>query len=152
MSLLTKPGFAGDPFLAVNSDLTYNSRPMEENLYQKLGGDVGLRKLVDRFYELMHTLPETQAIRKMHPEDISGSADKLYMFLSGWTGGPQLFVEKFGHPMLRRRHFPFAIGEAERDQWLLCMKRALDETGLEQALRDRLYQAFEKLADHMRNQ
>jgi len=73
------------------------------------------------------------------------------MFLSGWLGGPQLFVEAFGHPMLRRRHLPFAIGDVERDQWMLCMNQALDEVVEDAALRAALSEAFSKVADHMRN-
>ena len=73
------------------------------------------------------------------------------MFLSGWMGGPQLFVEKFGHPMLRRRHLPFAIGESERDQWMACMMAAMHETGISLELQKELGQAFWKTADFMRN-
>lgn len=123
----------------------------EDSIYQSLGGATGLKKLVDRFYELMNTLPEASGIRKMHPADLSGSAEKLYMFLSGWTGGPPLFVEKHGHPMLRRRHFPFEIGDAERDQWMLCMERALSEQNLPEPVRAQLFQALSRVADHMRN-
>lgn len=90
-------------------------------------------------------------IRKLHAEDLSHSREKLFDFLSGWMGGPQTYVEKHGHPMLRRRHMPFAIGDAERDQWLLCMRQALDEVVADVALRDELFTAFGKVADHMRN-
>ncbi|MGA7949976.1 MAG: group II truncated hemoglobin, partial [Thiobacillaceae bacterium] len=86
--------------------------------YDVVGGDAGVRRLVDRFYDLMDELPEAYAIRKLHPEDLSGSRDKLYWFLSGWLGGPQHYVERFGHPFLRARHLPFSIGATERDQWL----------------------------------
>ena len=83
---------------------------------------------------------------------MQGSEDKLYQFLSGWMGGPQLYVEKYGHPMLRRRHLPFEIGEAERDQWLICMNKALQEGVQDAALRNELALALAKVADHMRNQ
>lgn len=99
----------------------------------------------------MNTLPETQGIRKMHPQDLASSEEKLFMFLSGWTGGPQLFVEKHGPPMLRRRHFPFAIGESERDQWMMCMNQALDEMEIAEPLKSDLRGALYRLADHMRN-
>jgi len=66
-------------------------------------------------------------------------------------GGPQRYVAKHGHPMLRRRHLPFPIGTQERDQWLMCMRQALDEVVTEVRLRDELYAAFVKVADHMRN-
>lgn len=120
--------------------------------YERIGGDAKVRELVDRFYQLMDELPEAWEIRKLHPADLSGSRQKLYEFLSGWMGGPQLYVAKHGHPMLRRRHMPFPIGVQERDQWLMCMRMALDEVVPDVRLRDELNAAFVKVADHMRNQ
>lgn len=120
--------------------------------YQRIGGEAALKQLTRRFYEIMDELPETYSLRKIHPEDLSDSADKLFEFLSGWMGGPQLFIEKHGHPMLRRRHLPFRIGADERDQWLLCMKMSLEETVADAALRCELYDAISRVADHMRNQ
>lgn len=119
--------------------------------YQRIGGDAAVLKLVDRFYELMDELPEACAARKIHPADLSESANKLFAFLSGWLGGPQRYVEKHGHPMLRRRHMPYAIGPEERDQWLLCMKQALEETVADVSLRYTLYAQFAQLGEHMRN-
>ncbi len=120
--------------------------------YDVIGGDAGVRRLVDRFYDLMDELPEAYDIRKLHPEDLSGSRDKLYWYLSGWLGGPALYESRFGHPRLRARHLPFAIGEVERDQWLLCMRQAVLEVIDEGPFRDQLWQAIAGLADHMRNQ
>lgn len=120
--------------------------------YEMLGGAPVLRALVKRFYELMDTLPESYGLRQLHPRDLSTSEEKLFMHLSGWLGGPQLFVEKFGHPMLRARHLPFAIGTAERDQWLMCMRQAMSENIPDEALRASLDSALSDLADHMRNQ
>jgi hemoglobin len=120
--------------------------------YERIGGEAKVRELVSRFYDHMDELPETYGIRKLHAEDLSGSRQKLYDFLTGWMGGPQLYVEKHGHPMLRRRHLPFAIGDSERDQWMHCMQLALDEVVTDEKLRRELYQAFMKVADHMRNQ
>ena len=120
--------------------------------FQRIGGEEKVRALVQRFYQLMDELPEAYGIRKMHAADLQGAADKLFKFLCGWMGGPQLYVEQYGHPMLRRRHLPFTIGEAERDQWLLCMTQALCETVDDIALRDELAAAFAKVAQHMRNQ
>ncbi len=119
--------------------------------YDLIGGADTVRALVQRFYQLMDDLPEAYGIRKLHPKDLQGSEEKLYSFLSGWLGGPPLYVEQYGHPMLRRRHLPFPIGDAERDQWLLCMKMAMDEKVQDPALRNDLYAAFAQLADHMRN-
>jgi hemoglobin len=120
--------------------------------YQMLGGEPAVRALVKRFYELMDALPETYGIRKLHPADLAGSEEKLYMYLTGWLGGPQLYVEKFGHPRLRARHLPFAIGEAERDQWMHCMRTALAEQVDNAPLRQALEKALADLADFMRNQ
>jgi hemoglobin len=127
------------------------AQQVQETPYQLLGGDAALRRLVDRFYDLMDTVPEYYGIRKLHPQDLSGSRDKLYMFLSGWLGGPGLYVEKFGHPMLRARHLPFSIGVEERDAWLACMLQAMEDTGVKENLRDSLLRAFFGTADWMRN-
>jgi hemoglobin len=120
--------------------------------YETLGGDAGIRRLVDRFYDLMDTAPEAATIRALHAKSLKASREKLYLFLTGWTGGPQLYVERYGHPRLRMRHFPFAIGAKERDEWLWCMERALAEQEMPPAIRAFLLDRFRALADHMRNQ
>jgi hemoglobin len=120
-------------------------------LYDKIGGDAGVRALVDRFYDLMETLPEAKELRALHPPDLSQSRDKLYMFLSGWLGGPPLFTEKFGHPRLRARHLPFVITDRERDQWMHCMRQAINETSLPLLSRQQLEGQLLQLAEHMRN-
>ena len=119
--------------------------------YERLGGEAAVRDLVDRFYDLMDGEPKYYGIRKLHPQDLSGSRQKLFMFLSGWLGGPPLYVNTYGHPMLRARHLPFPIGDAERDQWMACMQRAMQAAGVEEHLQKELGQAFAKTADHMRN-
>jgi hemoglobin len=120
--------------------------------YETLGGDAGIRRLVDRFYDLMDTAPEAATIRALHAKSLKASREKLYLFLTGWTGGPQLYVERYGHPRLRMRHFPFAIGAKERDEWLWCMERALGEQEMPPTIRAFLLDRFRALADHMRNQ
>jgi len=120
--------------------------------YDRIGGEETIRRLVDRFYELMDSLPETQHIRAMHARDLRASREKLFMFLSGWLGGPQLYMEKYGHPRLRQRHMPFAIDAAARDQWMQCMVQAMQDVGIEESLRRELETAFYKTADFMRNQ
>lgn len=119
--------------------------------YERLGGDAKLKALVARFYALMDSEPEYAGIRQLHPPSLAGAIDKLYMFLSGWLGGPPLYMEKHGHPMLRARHLPFAIGESERDQWMSCMTRAMAEEGVDIQLREFLLNALFKTADWMRN-
>ena len=119
--------------------------------YEKIGGAAAVGKLCERFYELMDTVPQFQGIRAMHPADLANSRDKLYMFLSGWLGGPDLFVEKFGHPRLRGRHMPFEIGVAERDQWVACMVLAMEDVGIDKDIRTKLLENFFNTADFMRN-
>ena len=119
--------------------------------YARLGGESGVRALVDRFYDLMDLEPAFAGIRALHPPALDGSRDKLHWFLCGWLGGPNLYIERFGHPRLRARHLPYAIGIAERDQWMACMMQAMDEHGVEPALAQRLAEAFFGTADWMRN-
>jgi hemoglobin len=129
------------------SDSAQNTTP-----YEQMGGDAGIRRLVDHFYDLMDTAPEAATIRKLHAASLKASREKLYLYLSFWTGGPQTYVERQGHPRLRMRHFPFAIGARERDEWLWCMDQALDEHEMPGELREQLRERLHALADHMRNQ
>ena len=121
-------------------------------LYEAIGGDATVRALTRRFYELMDTLPEAVRCRAIHPADLSGSEAKFYDYLTGYLGGPPVYVEKHGHPMLRRRHFVAPIGPAERDEWLLCFRRAMDETIENPKLREIIWTPVERLAFHMQNQ
>ena len=125
--------------------------PEEISLYDRIGGAEKLRALVDRFYDLMTLESEFAGIHAMHPAPNDSSRDKLYWFLSGWMGGPNLYIEQFGHPRLRARHLPYKIGVAERDQWLRCMAWAMQETGIDTALAERLMLSFYDTADWMRN-
>ncbi|MFJ1308953.1 group II truncated hemoglobin [Agrobacterium sp. P15N1-A] len=122
------------------------------SLYEAIGGDATVRALTRRFYELMDTLPEAARCRAIHPADLSGSEAKFYDYLTGYLGGPPVYVEKHGHPMLRRRHFVAPIGPAERDEWLLCFRRAMDETIENPKLREIIWTPVERLAFHMQNQ
>ena len=119
--------------------------------YERIGGAEKVRALVQRFYQIMDATPEMQDLRKMHAASLKGSEEKLFMFLSGWMNGPQLFVEKFGHPKLRQRHLPFAIGDKERDQWMQCMTQAMNDVVEDEVLRKELLAALGKVADFMRN-
>ncbi|WOS61822.1 globin domain-containing protein [Sinorhizobium fredii] len=120
-------------------------------LYEAIGGDAAVRALTRRFYELMGSLPEAARCRAVHPPDLSGSEEKLYEYLTGWLGGPPIYVEKRGHPMLRRRHFIAGIGPAERDEWLLCFTRALEEAVAHPQLREIILEPITRLAHHMQN-
>ncbi len=119
--------------------------------YDWVGGDSAVRALVDRFYDLMDLEPAYAELRAAHPPDLASARDKLYWFLSGWLGGPNHYIERFGHPRLRMRHMPFAIGILERDQWLACMAQAMKELALDPVLQARLSKAFFQTADWMRN-
>jgi len=120
--------------------------------YAAIGGEQAILSLVDRFYFYMDTLPEAQGIRAIHPPSLASAKDKLFKFLSGWLGGPNLFIDEFGHPMLRARHLRFPIGEAERDQWMLCMNKALEEMTMDPRLRTNIQKALQDLSTHMINQ
>jgi len=125
---------------------------LNNNLHYKLiGGEEAVHLLVARFYQIMDENPAAETIRKLHPKDLASAKEKLFMFLSGCLGGPQLYTEKFGHPRLRQRHLPFPIGEVERDQWMMCMTQAIRDVGIEEQLREQLTTAFYKTADFLRN-
>jgi len=123
----------------------------ELSLYELIGGETGLRALVERFYDVMDSAPEAAQIRALHPESLKQSREKLFMFLSGWSGGPSLYIEKYGHPRLRQRHMPFPIGKAERDQWLWCMDKALAESPFDAPLIEHLKKRFTEIANSMQN-
>jgi hemoglobin len=124
----------------------------EETPYALLGGDAAVRALVDRFYDLMDLEPQYRELRAVHGNELTDARNKLYWFLSGWLGGPSHYIERFGHPRLRARHLPFAIGVVERNQWLACMDQAMRELDVAQWLRERLNESFFQTADWMRNQ
>ena len=126
-------------------------QPSLPSPYKRLGGEARVRELVDRFYDYMDSLDEAQGIRSLHAQSLRGSRRKLFLFLSGWLGGPDLYVQAYGHPRLRARHLPFPIGQAERDQWMLCMTKALEDMKLEDSLKHELQSVFWRTADHMRN-
>jgi len=119
--------------------------------FELLGGEAGIRRLVDRFYDVMDSDPQAATIRGMHPTDLSTSREKLHLFLVGWSGGPPLYVERHGHPMLRARHLPFPIGEAEAAAWVSCMDQALADHEMPDELREYLGERFRAIATHMRS-
>ena len=120
--------------------------------FVRLGGESAVRRLVDRFYDLMELEPAYSELRALHPSPLDGSRDKLHWFLCGWLGGPNLYTERFGHPRLRARHMPYAIGVLERDQWMACMKQAMAEQAVDTDLAQALAKSFFGTADWMRNQ
>jgi hemoglobin len=123
----------------------------DETAFERVGGEARVRALVDRFYDLMDLEPAYAGLRALHPNTLEGSRDKLFWFLCGWLGGPQHYTDRFGHPMLRARHLPFAIGIHERDQWMHCMQQAMAEVELDPDFAQRLSASFFQTADWMRN-
>ena len=128
----------------------------KRTFFELLGGDTNgienIRNLVENFYDIMDSDPKVVTLRAMHQADLTETREKLFMFLSGWTGGPQLYIERYGHPMLRRRHMPFAIDESARDQWMYCMIKSMHQQGFDDALMTKLAEQLYGVADFMRNQ
>jgi len=125
--------------------------PVQESPFERIGGEPAVRALVDRFYDLMDLEPGYAALRATHGSTLDESRDKLFWFLCGWLGGPDHYQSRFGHPRLRARHMPFAIGVKERDQWVACMDQAMAECATSEELRTRLKASFFNTADWMRN-
>ncbi|MFN7154092.1 MAG: group II truncated hemoglobin [Acidovorax sp.] len=119
--------------------------------FEWIGGESRVRALVERFYDLMDLEPGYAELRAAHGSELAQARQKLFMFLCGWLGGPSYYTDQFGHPRLRARHMPFAIGIKERDQWVACMDQAMGETGVPPDLRARLKDSFMGTADWMRN-
>ena len=136
--------------------MSETSASTPQTLYDLLGGEPEathkIREIVEAFYDVMDSDEKAKTIRLMHPEDLTSSREKLFMFLTGWTGGPQLYIERYGHPFLRRRHLPFKIGEKERDQWIYCMTKGLLNLKMEEEKIKALLNALYPIADFMRNQ
>lgn len=128
------------------------SEEQQITLYEAIGGELKIREVVNAFYHNMHTCEEAREIREQHSPDLSEANQKLFEFLSGWMGGPSLYIEKYGHPRLRARHLPFKIGARERDQWLFCLYKALDDCNVQETVKGILKSSLSRLADHMRNQ
>ncbi|SAI14079.1 globin-like protein [Bordetella ansorpii] len=122
-----------------------------KTLFELLGGEPGLHALVERFYDLMDLEPDFRELRAAHGPSLDEARQKLFWFLCGYFGGPNHYIERFGHPRLRARHLPFSIGEIERDQWVACMGRAMQDQNVPPALLDRILHAFYGTADWMRN-
>ncbi len=117
-----------------------------------LGGEPTVQQLVDRFYDLMDLDPKWAHLRSLHASDLEPSRTKLFWFLCGWLGGPDHYIERFGHPRLRMRHMHVPIGLQARDEWLACMEQAMKDVGVPQDMHQRLLQSFFQTADWMRNQ
>jgi hemoglobin len=127
----------------------------KSTFYELLGGEANgtenIRHLVETFYDIMDSDPKVVTLRAMHQPDLTSAREKLFMFLTGWTGGPQLYIERYGHPMLRARHMPFPVDESARDQWMYCMIKAMHQLNFEDDLMKKLANQLYGVADFMRN-
>jgi hemoglobin len=127
----------------------------KSTFFELLGGEVNgtenIRSLVEAFYDIMDSDPKVVTLRAMHQPDLTSAREKLFMFLTGWTGGPQLYIERYGHPMLRARHMPFPVDESARDQWMYCMIKAMHQLNFEDDLMKKLANQLYGVADFMRN-
>lgn len=121
----------------------------EDPPYVEMGGEESVRDLVEAFYDIIEE--GSPVLRDMLPRNTSGSRQKLYEYLSGWLGGPPIYQMNRGHPQLRRRHLPFEIGQFEADEWMRCMRLAMDRVGLGEQMSRWLDERLEPLAQHMIN-
>jgi hemoglobin len=123
--------------------------PTTFSLFDQAGGIPFFERLVERFYEGVAT---DDLLAPMYPaEDMSGARRRLTLFLVQYWGGPTTYSSERGHPRLRARHFPFSIGEAERDRWLLHMRAAIDASDASPEVAARLHEYIAIAADAMRN-
>lgn len=119
--------------------------------YELAGGEAGVRRLVDRFYEIMDAVPEAAEIRAMHAADLAPMGQRLFEYLSGWLGGPPLYFQRPDAVCIRSAHAKFQIGPEARDQWVFCMRCAIDESALHPSIRAPLERTFANMADMLRN-
>ncbi|MBL0385945.1 globin [Tumebacillus sp. ITR2] len=120
----------------------------EKTVYEMIGGGDAIRKLVDAFYKRVGEHPD---LKPIFPDDLGPVADRQYLFLTQFFGGPTLYSNQYGHPMLRARHMPFEITPTRAHAWLACMSEALDELGLQGQLREFVYDRLTQTAYHMVN-
>ncbi|QTH72890.1 group II truncated hemoglobin [Pseudoalteromonas xiamenensis] len=135
-----------------NTASTPDTPAPDKTPYEIMGGELAVRALANRFYDLMETEPFAKPLYDMHPLPLDRIRQVFFEFLSGWLGGPDLFAEQYGHPRLRMRHMPFPIDKALRDQWMHCMNKALDIEIDNPLLREGLRNSLSQLATHMINQ
>jgi hemoglobin len=124
---------------------------IERTPYAMIGGEAMIRRIVHRFYDIMDSAPEAASVRAMHAADLSPMRERLFEFLSGWLGGPPLYFQRPDAKCIVSAHRPFAIGEAERDQWMTCMRRAMEDCGVAEDMRALLDMAFLRMAEAFRN-
>jgi hemoglobin len=130
---------------------TSEAPTIEATPYDLIGGEAVVRRLADRFYEIMDSDPGASRIRAMHERDLAPIRQLLFEFLSGWLGGPPLYFNRAEHRCIMSAHRPYEIGDAERDEWMMCMRKAMDECALPAEMRALLDQAFLRMANAFRS-
>jgi hemoglobin len=138
-----------EPLMMPSNPRAANPWGDEETPYLSIGGEGRVRELVEAFYDIIES--ESPELRAMLPARTTGSRQKLFEYLGGWLGGPPLYTERRGHPQLRRRHLRFPIGGPQADEWMRCMRKAMDQVGVEGQIRQFLELKLEPLAQHMVN-
>ena len=133
------------------SESATSEAPIEATVYELIGGEPVVRRLADRFYEIMDSHPGASRIRAMHERDLAPIRQLLFEFLSSWLGGPQLYFQRPEHRCIMSAHRIYEIGEAERDAWMVCMRAAMDDCELPAEMRGLLDQAFLRMANAFRN-
>ena len=120
------------------------------SLYERVGGDDFFVRLVDKFYD---GVASDEVLLRLYPEqsDLTGARERLGLFLIQYWGGPTTYSDERGHPRLRQRHFPFAIGALERDRWLVHMLAAVEEVSSDEGIRSELTEYMVRAAEHMVN-
>lgn len=136
--------------MSANESSAPGSTPASRTPYDAIGGAAALRRVTERFYDIMSTAPEAAGIRRMHDADLTPMRQKLFDFMSGWLGGPNLYFARRDRKCMMSAHAPYAIGCSERDQWLGCMRRALREEHVDPALCAQIEAALFKFADALR--
>ena len=119
--------------------------------FEQIGGQPTVDRIIDAFYDAMDTLPEAEIIRVLHPKNLGNTRAVLKKFLAEWLGGPRTYSQERGHPRLRARHLPFSIGDAERDAWIFCMRKAMEQEVADPEAREWIVQKLAGVADWMRN-
>jgi hemoglobin len=124
------------------------SQPLETP-YELIGGAETLARLVDTFYDLVKEHPD---LAPLFPEDFTEVKERQFLFLTQFLGGPTLYSDRYGHPMLRARHMRFPVTPKRAEAWLACMSEAMDRTGLEGDVRRHIFERLRLTAYHMVNQ
>lgn len=119
--------------------------------YEQIGGAAAVRRLVTDFYDAMESLPEAATLRRMHAADLNPMRETLFEFLCGWLGGPRTYFERSNAKCLMSAHAGFAIDRAAADQWLMCMRLALDKLDAPQPTREFVGSAFTRVCAAMVN-